>query len=119
MKHGLLARAIGRLVPVLIGMAFYLPLSAQRPVSDVSGLVRNQAGQPLANVSVIARNGATQFTTGMQTDSNGIFRFTRLPVNGLYTFSFTCVGYEDQKLSGYPLQERETTAITIRLRISR
>ena len=69
-------------------------------------------------VSVLARNSATNLTSGAQTDSGGVFVFSRLPVTGSYTFVISSVGYEQQTLQGYTLKPGESTSILVRLKSS-
>lgn len=115
MKKRLLA-AIGKLLSLLF--LVHLSASAQEKTSSVTGIVKTENGEPLANVTVVAKNNSTNFTSGTQTDSVGIFRFSKLPVNGRYTFSFSIIGYEPQTLSGYTLRDDATTSIIIKLKDS-
>jgi TonB-dependent starch-binding outer membrane protein SusC len=118
MKKRLLA-ACKKLLPILtVVLVFNLSAIAQEKTSNVSGIVRSESGETLYNVSVIAKNNSTNFTSGTQTDSTGIFKFSKLPVNGRYTFVFTSMGYEPQTLSGYSLKNDATTSIIIKLKDS-
>ncbi len=81
-------------------------------------MVRNDKGEKLPYVSVVARNAATNLSSGAQTDSNGIFLFSRLPVEGSYTFVISSVGYESQTLSGYTLKAGESTSVLVKLKSS-
>src|SRR5580698_5618196 len=56
---------------------------------SVSGIVRNDQGDPVGGVTVVAKNGATGLSAGTQTDSAGLFRFPKLPVGVRYSFSFS------------------------------
>ncbi|HWJ30602.1 MAG TPA: carboxypeptidase regulatory-like domain-containing protein, partial [Flavisolibacter sp.] len=89
---------------------------AQANAAIVTGMVRDESGESLANVSVIARNESTGLTSGAQTDTNGVFKFAVLPVEGKYSFSFSIVGYESQNLSGYVLKTNQVTNIMVKLR---
>lgn len=115
MKKRLLA-VWKRLLPILtVVLVFNLSATAQEKTSNVSGIVRSESGEALSNVSVIAKNSSSSFTSGTQTDSNGVFKFTKLPVTGRYSFAFTIIGYEPQILSGYTLKNDATTSIIIKL----
>ncbi len=46
---------------------------------SVSGIVRNDQGDPLSGVTVVATNVTTGLSAGAQTDTSGIFRFPKLP----------------------------------------
>jgi len=76
-------------------------LYAQEKTGSVKGIVRNAEGQKLPYVNVIARNSLTNLSAGAQTDSTGVFTFSRLPVNGTYSFVISSIGYETQTLQGY------------------
>ncbi|RFM36810.1 SusC/RagA family TonB-linked outer membrane protein [Chitinophaga silvisoli] len=73
--------------------------------SDVTGIVKSeQTGEALWGVSVTVKNAANNFTASVQTDSTGLFTFSRLPAGPGYTFTFSFIGYEPQTLSGYNLK---------------
>lgn len=95
-----------------------ISVNAQEKTSTVSGIVRSESGETISNVSVIAKNTSTNFTSGTQTDNNGFFTFSKLPVAGRYSFSFNIIGYELQTLSGYTLKNDATTSIIIKLKDS-
>lgn len=87
---------------------------AQERTGSVTGVVRSEAGTALPLVSVIAKNASTGLITGTQTDTSGIFRFSRMP-EGTYNFVFTSIGYQPQTLSNYKISPNGTTSIIIKL----
>ncbi len=89
--------------------------AAQTP-AEIKGIVRSEDGQPLQNVSVIAKNSLSDFSSGAQTDAAGMFTFSKLPLNGKYNFTFSIVGYEPQTLSGYTLKAGETISILVKMK---
>lgn len=91
-------------------------LKAQDKRTMVTGIVKNQSGVPLANVSVIVRNDKTNFSAGTTTDSTGVFSFSRLPAGNNYSFTLSYVGYETQRLNGYSLQPNATFSLVAKLR---
>jgi TonB-linked SusC/RagA family outer membrane protein len=95
-----------------------LGLSAQGQdrTGSVTGIVRNDQGDPAAGVSVIATNASTGLSSGTQTDTAGIFTFTKLPVNGRYNFTFSGVGFQQQTLTGYTLKADASTSIIVRMK---
>lgn len=101
------------LVPV-----FCLSLKAQDKRTQVTGIVKTESGTALANVSVMVKNAKTNFSAGTTTDSSGVFSFSKLPPGGDYTFTFSSVGFETQKLSGYTLQPDAAFTLVTRLRLS-
>src|SRR5260370_41095526 len=94
------------------------PLYAQETSSgSVSGIVRNENGEPLSNVSIVAKNTSTGLTSGSQTDTAGVFRFSRLPSKGHYSFSFSSVGFETQGMSGYEKKESADISIFVKMKV--
>src|SRR6202012_3075838 len=70
----------------------------------VNGVVRNDQGDPMFGVTVVATNLKTHLAAGTPTDSMGVFRFYKLPVGEKYSFSFSSVGFLPQTLSGYNIK---------------
>jgi TonB-linked SusC/RagA family outer membrane protein len=96
-----------------------LLLQAQQshPRSDVSGIVKSErTGEALWGVSVTVRNASNNFTASVQTDSMGLFTFSRLPAGPGYTFSFSYVGYEPQTLSGFNLKAGADFSLRVELK---
>lgn len=84
--------------------------------NEIKGQVKDESGQPLASVSILAKNASTNFTAGAQTDSLGIFKFTNLPAGGPYSFTASSVGYEEQTLSGYTIKEGANITLLVKLK---
>lgn len=84
---------------------------------SVSGIVRNDKGEPLWNVTVIATNSSTGTTSGSQTDTAGVFHFSRLPSKGRYSFSFSSIGFETQVLSGYEIKDAAAISILVKMKV--
>jgi TonB-linked SusC/RagA family outer membrane protein len=89
---------------------------AQDRTGSVTGIVRNDQGDPVSGISVIATNASTGLSSGTQTDTAGLFNFTKLPVNGRYNFSFSGVGFQQQTLSGYSLKADASTSIIVKMK---
>ena len=103
------------LLLLLSGAAPFLA-KAQSNDASIKGVVRNEKGEPIAGVSVVAKLSARNLSIGATTDSQGVFQFNRLPPGGLYSFTFSTVGYEEQTLSGYTLKGGVAVTLTIKLR---
>jgi TonB-linked SusC/RagA family outer membrane protein len=104
---------------LLVGLSLcfgVLRLQAQETGGSVSGIVRNEQGDPVSGISVIATNLKTGLTAGAQTDSTGLFHFPKLPVGGRYSFSFSGIGFQPQTLSGYTLNSGALTSILVRMK---
>lgn len=93
-------------------------MHAQENTSLVRGIVQGPGSEPLAGVSVIVRNTATNFTSGTKTDSAGAFSFYRVPSGGPYSFAFSMVGYEAQSLTGYQIKNSATLSLLVDLKLA-
>jgi len=86
---------------------------AQTRLSDVTGLVNDDKGVPLSSVTVsLLQNEKTIQTT--ITDSMGVFSFHGLNP-GIYSFSFSRVGFEPQTLTGYQFSSGKTSSVLINM----
>jgi len=94
------------------------PLHAQVAASSgsVTGIVRNEKGDALGGVTVVATSTANGFKAGTTTDTGGVFTFTRLPAMGKYTFSFSSVGFEPQTLSDYSIKGNGAISILVKMK---
>ncbi len=95
------------------------PLRAQVAATSgsVSGIVRNEKGDPLGGVTVVATSTANGFKAGTTTDPGGEFTFLKLPAVGKYTFSFSSVGFESQTLSDYEIKGNGRTSILVKMKV--
>jgi TonB-linked SusC/RagA family outer membrane protein len=107
----------GFLFCVLCAIAGPKPLYAQVGTSGkVTGIVRNDQGDPLAGATVVATNLSTGLSAGVQTDTAGVFNFPRLPAGGRYSFSFSSVGFQGQTLSGYNVKGEASISVLVKLK---
>ncbi len=95
-------------------LPIYLP--AQDRTGLVKGIVESNNNDPVRGVSVIIRNIKNNFTSGVSTDTSGIFSFSRIPSGGPYSFTFSAVGYESQTLSGYTLKEGIILSLVVKMK---
>jgi len=91
------------------------PVFAQEETGSVNGIVRKESGDPVAFVTVNAKNSETAQSVSTLTDSAGVFRFAKLPVRGTYSFSFSSVGFQTQTLSGYTIKANTSISIITKL----
>jgi len=89
---------------------------AQESRSDLTGVVWNEKGEPMPNVTVVATNTKNSFEAGVQTDSSGVFTFSKLPSGGGYRFTFTHIGFETQIISGYNLKPNGRFSLIVKLK---
>lgn len=101
---------------LIIILQFSVPAFAQNNLAEIAGRVKNEKGEGLSAVSVVAKNAISNFTAGVQTDSLGIFRFTNLPSGSQYSFTFSYVGFEPQTLSGYTLKPNAAVSLVVKLK---
>lgn len=95
---------------------FPLFLHAQKR-ADVTGIVKNETtGEPLQGVSVTIKNATNNFSASVQTDIHGVFTFNRLLSGAGYSFTFSCVGFENQTLSGYNLKPGADFSLLVTLK---
>ncbi|CAN5815814.1 TonB-dependent receptor [soil metagenome] len=92
-----------------------LDLAAQDKTISLRGLVVDDHNLPATSISVIARNSKNNFTIGTNTDSSGNFSFSKIPIGGPYSFTFSGVGYEEQVLSGYNIKNDITMSLMVKM----
>jgi len=102
---------------LLLAIIFIIPLVAfsQKKIATVTGTVRNDAGERLPYVSITALNTKAKYSAGVQTDSNGIFRFVGLPEGAGYNFTFTYIGLETKELKDYTLKGGSTLTLAVKM----
>jgi len=95
-----------------------LPISAQAQEAPgaVTGVVHDANNKPVAGVTVVVRNTKTNYSAGTDTDTSGVFTFSRLPAGGPYSFSISAIGYQAQTLSGYTLKAASSLSIVVELK---
>ena len=115
--YALLKRGSGAVLLCLTFLPFLLSsrAAAQEKITDVKGIVQDEKGEALVGVSVLARNARNNFSAGVQTNSEGVFVFPKLPAGGEYSFTFTNIGFDAQTLSGYRLRPGTTVSLVVKL----
>src|SRR5690625_5445497 len=81
-------------------MAFSTMVNAQN--KSVTGMVTDDAGEPLIGVNVLD----TESGTGTATDFNGLFELEDLNEDAILVFSY--IGYQTQEV---PLEDRKSTRL--------
>jgi len=90
-----------------------LLLTAQEK-TGFSGFVQNISGEPLAGVSITAKNTRTGLVSSTQSDKSGRFQFPDLPPGGSYNLIFSYVGYKPKELPRY-VPGADPTPLSIQL----
>lgn len=107
--------ALQRALLCLIFLAALLPGKAQTPRTTVTGIVRAENGDPLANVTVTIKNVHTNFSAGTATDSMGLFHFAGLEAGSGYEFSFSSIGFQTQTVSNNTLKPGSVFSLAIHM----
>lgn len=100
---------------LMLCCALPLPMMGQSGYGTVKGLIRDEDGKPIPGVSVIAENSKTNFKTGTQTDSGGVFIFPRLPAGTAYRFTFSSIGFTTEHINGHVVGAGATTSLVAKL----
>ncbi|AHF15662.1 SusC/RagA family TonB-linked outer membrane protein [Niabella soli] len=103
---------------LLLISARYAQVHGQRAVSNsVTGVVKNENGEALAGVSVVAQKtpdaGNSNSDSRTMTNSNGLFTITNLPPGSGYRFIFSYVGYKADTLQGYEIKEGSRISLSV------
>lgn len=78
---------------VLAGLSMSLNVHAQSSYGSIEGTIKDENGDPLIGVSVLALDPSTNFSRGAVTDENGVYRLLSIP-NGTYNVTASYVGYQ-------------------------
>jgi hypothetical protein len=73
----------------------------------------NNEQDPQTGATVTVRNESTGFVTTTTTNAKGEYTFKELPLGGPYTVRATYVGYGEQKVSGYTLNQGDAVRVDI------
>lgn len=82
-----------------------------------TGVVLTEEGLPIQSVTVTAKNAGAKFELTTVTDEKGVFNFIKLPVGAGYSFTFSNIGYQEQKLNGYKVADGRTLTLIVRMKI--
>jgi len=93
-------------------------LLAQTTQTSIIGAVLENAKSPLPGATVLLRNESTGFSTGTVTNAKGEYSFKELPLGGPYTVRATFVGFGEQKLTGYTLNQGDLIRINLSMQES-
>ncbi|WP_044218888.1 TonB-dependent receptor [Chitinophaga pinensis] len=93
-------------------------LFAQTTQASIAGVVADENKQLIPGASVLVRNESTGFSSRTITNTKGEFLLKELPLGGPYTVTVSFVGYSEQKLSGYALNQGDIVRINVGMRSS-
>lgn len=92
---------------------YQLQLAAQTTLGSISGTVTDNQKKPLPGASVQVRNESTGFTARTTTSSKGSYSFKELPLGKPYSVIVTYVGFGQQKLTGYSLNQGDVIRVDV------
>jgi len=107
--------------PLFLGVAFcasllLVRLGAQQILGAITGTVKDATGASVPGVNVRARNTATNLEVRAETQTNGAYLLSNLPI-GTYELSFTKEGFEKESHTAVVVQGDRTTTVDGSLQI--
>ncbi|MGN7823732.1 carboxypeptidase regulatory-like domain-containing protein [Chitinophaga sp. 22536] len=99
----------------LLTCLFLQPSVAQTTQASILGMITDENKQPVPGASVAVRNESTGFTSRTITNAKGEFTFREMPLGGPYTVNVTSLGFQEQKRTGYALNQGDVVRVNIAL----
>jgi hypothetical protein len=93
-------------------------LFAQTTQASIAGVVADETKQLIPGASVLVRNESTGFSSRTVTNAKGEFSLKELPLGGPYTVIVSFIGYSEQKLTGYALNQGDIVRVKVSMRSS-
>jgi hypothetical protein len=91
-------------------------LRAQAILGAITGTVKDATGASVPDVTVVARNTATNLEITAQTQSNGSYTLENLPI-GRYELTFTRSGFEKETHPNITVEGNRTATVDSNLRV--
>ncbi|MCU0324867.1 MAG: carboxypeptidase regulatory-like domain-containing protein [Spirosomaceae bacterium] len=91
----------------LIGFLFCLNAFSQGTDATIAGVVKDEKGEPVIGATIRIKNESTGFSTGTSVNLKGEYSLQQLPLGGPYSISFSSVGYQNQTLNNYFLNQAD------------
>lgn len=91
-------------------------LRAQTTQASILGVVSDDKKEMIPGASVLVRNESTGFTARTVTNAKGQYSFREMPLGGPYTVTVTFMGYADEKLEGYSLNQGDVLRVNVEMR---
>jgi iron complex outermembrane receptor protein len=107
-----------RLLPqraVLLLFAVLLHLKVFAQSGDFKGLIRTEKGEPLPGATVILKRNAGSFSRVTNTDSLGLFRFSKVPADTGYVLKVSYIGYITKTSESYTMKANDQLSIALKL----
>ncbi|AOM77094.1 SusC/RagA family TonB-linked outer membrane protein [Pedobacter steynii] len=83
--------------------------------SEITGIVKDETGQPLLGASILLLNAKTNEKKGIMVNSEGKFSIKGLSANVPYSISASFIGYVTKTIDNYVLKAGEQATLLIQL----
>jgi len=89
--------------------------TARAQTSEITGIVKDETGQPLIGSSILLLNTKTNEKKGIMVNADGKFLITGLSANVPYNISASFIGYTTKTIENYLLKAGEQATLMIQL----
>jgi hypothetical protein len=97
-------------VVLALTLAAHLPAYAQQIFGTITGTARDASGAAVQDVTVTARNVATNLTVTARSQSTGSYSISNLPA-GMYELTFTKEGFDSERHTEVLVNGDRTTTV--------
>src|SRR5687768_13661769 len=112
----LMKRSFITLFAVMLLLVGSIPLAAQEQTGSIEGIVKDSSGAVLPGVTVEATSTGAGTVTSV-TDSNGQYRFPRLP-SGRYQVKASLMGYNTASATNIDLTLGKTATVNLTMNLA-
>jgi len=108
-----------RIICALVALVAFAaaPVYAQGTTGTIAGRIVDEQGAALPGATVIGKNIETGFTRASNTDAEGLYRLTALPV-GTYDLTIELSGFSKHEQKGIILNVGQTLDVNIPLKLA-
>lgn len=92
--------------------------SAAFAQTKVKGTVLDDKGLSMPGVTIAVINNADNKKLNAMSEGDGTFTFDNFEVNSSYTFIFTTVGYENDTVKNFKVNEGDNNSLLVRMKVS-
>ena len=89
--------------------------TARAQTSEITGIVKDETGQPLIGSSILLLNTKTNEKKGVMVNADGKFSISGLTANVPYNISASFIGYTTKTIENYMLKAGEQATLLIQL----
>lgn len=109
MRHIMMASA------AVAALAMPVAVQAQQITSGIEGIVRDEAGKPIADAEVVVTDTRTGVERKMVTNKSGNFRADSLPTGGPFIVTANARGHEGQTVNDISINLQGNTSLDFKL----